>query len=312
LITRSLQGLGLGAEWVAGSLLIAEVAAARNRGRAGGFVQSAWAVGWGAAALASTAAFLFLSPEFAWRALFILGALPAGLVFWIRRSVPESRHFWSFDRKRKTRSPFAIFAPEFRSTTFRASVLAFGVQAGYYSIAVWLPTFLQDEKGLSILASGGYVAVVILGSLAGYVTSAYANDWLGRRLTVIVFALGSLLTASIYMAAPVSAPVTLLLGFPLGFFACGIYAGLGPWLAELFPTEVRGSAQGFCYNFARGTAALFPVLVGAGSSIIGLGATVGIMAGCAYAMVILAGLALPETIGAALRSATDSEDPVTP
>ena len=94
----------------------------------------------------------------------------------------------------------------------------------------------------------------------------------------------------------------LVLGFPLGFFASGIFSGMGALFTELFPTELRGSGQGFCYNFGRGFAALFPTLVGAASVQLGLGVAVGVFAGGAYALVIIAALMLPETRGQELRS----------
>jgi MFS family permease len=77
LVTRALQGIGFGGEWATGSVLIGEVIAARHRGKAGGIVQSGWAVGWGAAALLSTVLFIVLPEDVAWRWLFFVGILPA-------------------------------------------------------------------------------------------------------------------------------------------------------------------------------------------------------------------------------------------
>jgi MFS family permease len=89
----------------------------------------------------------------------------------------------------------------------------------------------------------------------------------------------------------------LALGFPLGFFASGIFSGMGPVLTELFPTSVRGAGQGFCYNFGRGIGAFFPTLVGLLSASVTLGTAIGIFAAISYAIVIIAALALPETRG---------------
>ena len=100
-----------------------------------------------------------------------------------------------------------------------------------------------------------------------------------------------------YTQAEISDQLMLILGFPLGFFASGIFSGMGPVLTELFPTSVRGAAQGFCYNFGRGIGALFPTLVGLLSASVALGTAIGIFAAISYAIVILATLVLPETRG---------------
>jgi sugar phosphate permease len=89
----------------------------------------------------------------------------------------------------------------------------------------------------------------------------------------------------------------LALGFPLGFFDSGIFSGMGPVLTELFPTSVRGAAQGFCYNFGRGIGAFFPTPVGLLSAKVTLGTATGIFAAICYAIVVLAALAMPETRG---------------
>ena len=137
----------------------------------------------------------------------------------------------------------------------------------------------------------------IVGSWCGYIVSAYLNDAIGRRKNFFVFAIGSLLIAIAYTQAEISDAMMLALGFPLGFFASGIFSGMGPVLTELFPTSVRGAGQGFCYNFGRGIGAFFPTLVGLLSASVTLGTAIGIFAAISYAIVIIAALALPETRG---------------
>jgi MFS family permease len=299
LVTRGLQGLGFGGEWAAGSVLMGEVIAARHRGKAVGVVQSSWAVGWGIAALAATVSSLLLPKEYAWRVLFFLGLLPAFSIFLIRRLVPEPAVY----TKAGAHPPLlAIFSRPFISITARGCLLALGAQGGYYAITTWLPTFLRTERHLSVLGTGSYLGVIITGSFCGYIVSAYLNDSLGRRKTFLTFAVGSMVVVLSYTQVPISDGLMLVLGFPLGFFASGIFSGMGALFSELFPTELRGSGQGFCYNFGRGFAALFPTLVGAASASLGLGVAVGVFAGGAYALVIVAALLLPETSGQELRS----------
>jgi MFS family permease len=158
-----------------------------------------------------------------------------------------------------------------------------------------------------VLGSGSYLGVVIVGSFCGYIVSAYLNDVLGRRKTFLTFAVGSMAVVLLYTQIAISNGLMLVLGFPLGFFASGIFSGMGALFTELYPTELRGSGQGFCYNFGRGFAALFPALVGAASAKLGLGVAVGAFAGGAYALVVIAALTLPETSGQELRSLAESQ-----
>src|ERR1700686_3364293 len=89
LIARALLGLGFGGEWAAGAVLMGEGIRPQYRGRAVGSVQSGWAVGWGLAVLSQAILFSYLPPEIAWRWMFAIGALPALLVFFLRRYVEE-------------------------------------------------------------------------------------------------------------------------------------------------------------------------------------------------------------------------------
>jgi MFS family permease len=302
LVVRGLQGFGFGGEWAAGSVLIGEVIRARDRGKAVGTVQSAWAWGWGAAAILATGIFQLLPQEIAWRALFFVGILPALLVFYIRTKVPEPQIFREAAQSAARRSTLDIFRAELLPTTILGAVLATGAQGGYYAITTFLPTFLRTQRRLTVLGTGGYLAVIIVGSWFGYIVSAYLSDAIGRQKNFFIFAVGSFLIAVAYSQAEISDSLMLALGFPLGFFASGIFSGMGPVLTELFPTSVRGAGQGFCYNFGRGIAAFFPTLVGMLSASITLGAAIGVFAALAYAIVIFAALMLPETRGKELAA----------
>jgi MFS family permease len=154
-----------------------------------------------------------------------------------------------------------------------------------------------------VMGTGGYLAMIIAGSYVGYLCSAWLTDRIGRKPNFILFALGSMAIAFAYTALPLTNASMLWLGFPLGFFASGIFSGMGAFLTELFPTRVRGSGQGFCYNVGRAIGALFPVLIGALSSRFGLGTSIGLFAVAAYGVLIIAALTLPETRGRELESA---------
>jgi len=303
---RALMGLGFGGEWAAGAVLMGEVIRAEHRGKAVGSVQSGWAIGWAIAALMATLLFSAFPQETAWRALFWIGLLPAVLVFFVRRLVPEPEVFTATKDNLTAKGTAAnfleIFSPSLLKTTILTSILATGAQGGYYAIATWLPTFLRTERKLTVLGTGGYLAVIIVGSFIGYLVSAYLTDRIGRRANFILFAVCSLLTVVIYTQLAITDSMMLILGFPLGFFASGIFSGMGAFLTENFPTRVRGSGQGFAYNFGRGIAALNPFFVGLVSASLPLGQSIGVFAGIAYGIVVIAAVLLPETKGRILTA----------
>ena len=301
LICRALMGLGFGGEWSAGAVLMGEVIAARHRGKAVGMVQSAWSIGWGVAVILSTVLFSILPQEDAWRVLFWAGIAPAILAISARRFVDEPE-IYKASRAKIVRTGDTIkireiFAPNVLRRTILCSLLTTGMQGGYYAIATWLPSFLKTEKQLSVIGSGAFLGVIIAGSFAGYVTGAYLSDLIGRRAKFLIFAVGSAATVLVYTYLPITNTLMLILGFPLGFFASGIFAGMGAFLTETFPTRIRAAGQGFTYNFGRGVAALNPTLVGIATATMPLGQAIAIFAVLSYALVIVAALALPETKG---------------
>jgi MFS family permease len=302
LIARGLLGLGFGGEWAAGAVLMGEVIGAKHRGKAVGTVQSGWALGWAAAALLSTAAFKYLPEQTAWRVLFLTGILPSLLVLYIRRHVQEPAVFHAARQARPSGNFLEIFSPEMAGTTMLAALLATGAQGGYYAITTWLPTYLRTERGLNVLNTGGYLGVVIAGSFSGYLISAHLSDLLGRKRNFYLFALCSMATVLVYTLVPISDRAMLFLGFPLGFFASGIFSGMGAFFTELFPTRIRGSGQGFSYNFGRGVGALFPMLVALLGKSMPLGPAIGIFAASAYAVLFVAAVLLPETRGRELAA----------
>lgn len=298
---RALMGLGFGGEWAAGAVLLGEVVRPEHRGKALGMMQAGWAVGWGAAALLYAFFFSVLAPEYAWRALFLVGIAPALLVFFVRRYVQEPAVYL------KTRSQLAasgeqpsaweIFQPPLLRITVLGGLMGTGAQGGYYAVTTWLPTFLRTERKLSVLDSAGYLAVSIAGAFCGYLTGGYLADRIGRRFTFLVFAVGAGVVAVSYTMFPFGDAAMLVLGFPLGFFASGVFSAMGPFFTEHFPTRVRGVGQGFAYNIGRATGALFPTLVGMLSAHIPLSQAIGLFAGLAYATMAIAAFLLPETRG---------------
>jgi MFS family permease len=156
---------------------------------------------------------------------------------------------------------------------------------------------------LSITGTGSYLAVLIAGSFTGYVSGGYISDWLGRRGNLVAFALLCAASVYAYTQFQFTNAQMLMLGFPLGFAAAGMFGGIGAHLTELFPTRIRANGQGFSYNFGRGIGALSPALIGLLSTRISLANAIGLFTLLANAVVVFSALCLPETRGRALADA---------
>jgi MFS family permease len=313
LVARALQGFGFGGEWAVGSILVSEIVEARYRGKAAGLVQSSWSVGWAAAALCSWAASAALPPTLSWRAVCWVGLAPALLIVYIRRNVTEPAVYLAMrgrpersrpERQRADRRRFLrIFRAPLLRTTLLASLLSTGMMGAYYSLTSWLPTYLRTERRLSAGGTTSYLLMVIAGSFVGYLTCAWLSDLIGRRRSFISCAMGAAALTLMYTQMPISGGL-LLLGFLLGFFGLGIFSGIGAFMSELYPGDVRGSGAGFSYSVGRAIGGLCPLLIGTVSGHVALGDAICGFAIAAYALVVVSALALPETRGKILADVT--------
>ncbi|MFE0423909.1 MFS transporter [Streptomyces sp. NPDC058953] len=298
LVFRALQGLGFGGEWAVGAILVAEYATAKHRGRTLGFVQSAWAVGWGLAVVVYTLVFYLLDPDTAWRVMFFTGAAPALLVIYVRRHVQDAPRVEAQRDGSARRGSFrAIFHKDLLRVTLFATLLSTGVQGGYYTLATWVPTYLKNERGLTVVGTGGYLAFLITGAFLGYLTGGYLTDRIGRKNNIRLFAVLSAVGVLAYSQLPAGENgLLLVLGFPLGFCMSAIFSGFGSFLSELYPTEIRGTGQGFTYNSGRAVGAFLPTLVGYLSDSWGVGGAL-VLGAVGYGLAFVALFGLPETRG---------------
>ena len=297
LIVRFLQGLGYGGEVVVGGVLISEVIRASYRGRVGASIQSGYAIGYAISLAVLPVLLNFFPQEIAWKLFFLIGIIPAILVWFIRRLVPESPVFLSIVKNKKSNNIADIFKGKNRRITVTATLLASGIFGGAYIMITWLPTYLRMELGLPVISMSGYLAINILGSLVGPFLYGRLSDRFGRWKTIIFFLIGQIAVVSVYMFANVSLNITLVLGFFLGAWQGGLASGLTPAFSELYSTYIRGSGAGFCASFGRGFGSLMPALVGIVSSHIHLGYAMGALAITSYIVGIIAALCLPNATG---------------
>jgi MFS family permease len=319
-LLRFLVGVGIGSEWATGASLVSELWPDHARGKGGGLLQSGAGIG---SFLASGVWLVLggLGPH-AWRYMYLVGILPALLVFWIMRSMPESSRWEEADaRRRRARAQQksgvaleGLDAAMARSTIrdlftdksvrprlVAAFLMMLSVTFGFWGVATFVPTYvgmIAREAGLS---APYYVAVSgLLGTgvaIFGFIALGFLSDGIGRKPTAMLYyAMCFILTPVVYMWAkgmgPLLAAVTVF-----GFFTGGIWAWAPVWLPELFPTRIRGTAVAFCFNAPRWISCIGPLI--AGTLIVALGGygRAATIIGAFFLVGVIAAPFLPETRG---------------
>ena len=297
-VFRVLLGIGMGGEWASGAALVSETWPAAHRGKALGLMQSSWAPGYAAAALTA-----IVLPVWGWRPVFFVGILPALFTIWVRRRVEEPE-IWRTrqDGPRGRLGP--IFQGALRPLTVALTLMNACIMFGWWGFNLWIPTYLslpveQGGIGLSAYAMSGLIIAMTVGMWFGYVTFGFVSDTLGRKPTYI----GYVLTAAVLILAYTGTrnPMALLvLGPFVAFFGTGSFSGFGAVTAEIYPTEIRATAQGFTYNIGRLASAAAPFIVGSLAETRGFGAALSIAA-AAFVLAAVAWIWIPETRGRELR-----------
>jgi len=295
-VFRFLLGLGMGGEWTSGAALIAETWRAEHRGRALGLMQSTYAIGEAVAAVTV----LLVFPHFGWRAVFFAGVLPALLVLWIYRGVPEPE-LW---KNRTKQNNSAVLRKLLQREVLRNGLLATTMNAfsmfGYWGLFTWIPSFLslpgsKGGRGLSLVVGTTFYLVLSPGKWLGYASFGFFADAFGRRKPYFTYLLVAAILVPLY--AVIRSPLLLLLLGPfVAFFGTGFFSGYAAIASELFPGEIRAAAMGLSYNLGRGLSAAAPFAVGAMASQFGFLPAFFLLAGAFLAAALLA-LLLPETRG---------------
>ncbi len=307
---RALLGLGMGGEWASGAALVSETWPAKHRGRALGLMQSAWAIGFAAAALVVG----FVLPRWGWRAVFFVGILPALATVWVQRTVEEPE-VWKAHRAERAagRSPAAgasatRFTDIFRGKMLRLTAVITFMNAcalfGWWGLNGWVPAYLslptaQGGVGLSAQTMSWFIVAMQVGMWIGYVSFGFITDAIGRKRVYVTYLVLASVLLPVY--GSLTAPLALLLIGPfVACFGTGFFSGFGAVTAEVYPTSVRATAQGFTYNLGRVASAAAPFTVGrlATTSGFSLAFTV---AGAAYLLAALTWIAIPETRGRELE-----------
>ncbi len=294
-IFRTILGLGMGGEWATGAALIAETWPAEHRGKALGFMQSSYAIG---EMLAVGVTFLIL-PRFGWRAVFFAGVLPALVVLWIRRKVPESE-LWRASKSLKSPSLARLWERDVRWHGLIATTMNAFSMFGYWGLFSWIPGYLslpvaRGGRGLALAVSTVWLLLMGVGKWLGYTCFGFAADSLGRRRSYVLYLLVAAALVPVYGSVQ-SRVALMLLGPLVAFFGIGYFSGFAALTSELFPTEIRATAMGLSYNIGRGFSAGAPFLVGAIADRAGFQAAFYVLAGFFFVSALLA-LLLPETRG---------------
>jgi MFS family permease len=224
-------------------------------------MQSAWAIGEAIAAAVT----LVVLPRLGWRAVFFVGVLPALVVFWIRRDVPESP-IWLERGRARTGSLAAMWRRDIRWKGVLATVMNACGMFGYWGLFTWIPGYLalpesQGGRGLGIVASLTWVLIMAPGKWLGYTLFGFSADAIGRRRSYVLYLVVAAALVPVFGSTR-SLTWLLVLGPLVGFFGTGFFSGFSAVASELFPTEVRATAMGLTYNIGRGFSALAPFVVG--------------------------------------------------
>lgn len=281
-IYRFLAGLGLGGEFGIGMTLVTETWPKEKRARVTGGV----AIGWQLGVVLAAAVSAWVLPTYGWRAVFLVGSLPALFAAWSRYGLAEPPIWVARNELRKrlrekvknnepmTQEELAVYKEtnkfpllhlfadkKISTTTFGLTVMTSVQNMGYYGIMVWLPTILMQKHGLTLTKTSAWMIATVLGMMLGIMVFGYIADKAGRRPAFITFQLMSAVCIWIYSG--LSDPMHLLIGgATLGFFCNGMMAGYGALLSENYSTDARSTAENFIFNTGRAVGGLAPVLIG--------------------------------------------------
>lgn len=290
IVFRIITGLGVGGEWGTGQTFVGETFPAKVRGRYCAFMQTGAPLGIALAALVGG----LLAPVIGWRYCFFISVLPAILVLFIRKHLPES-DIW-LNRKKESLSGhltvgkqalnnFKQFANLFSDTNRKyfilGLILAVFDMSAYWLTYSWMPGYLHNERHFTLTKSALWILVTQSGGFLGYLFFGFIADKLGRRpaysIYAVIMAIGLIMVTIFWDSIVMYPPIILAFMFMVGF-GTGMFGGFGSLFSELFPTSVRSTAMGSAFNLARGVQFFTPVMISIIAIQFGLGGGIALAA----------------------------------
>ncbi|BCJ87085.1 hypothetical protein skT53_20700 [Effusibacillus dendaii] len=266
-IYRFIVGIAVGGLWSAGAALISEIWRPEGRAKALAFMQTGWS---GGNLLAAIFAWTILNPSDpeSWRTLFIYASIPAFatllfILFFVKES-PVWLANRGYVKQTKNAGLFEIFKPEHLKVTILALLISILAMLGYWIVMTFAPSFLQNVLGIRIDQAPVFLVWTGIGGIIGYIVYGYMAESWGRVKAFAFFFFGMTIMVPVFTYTASHMPLTngkliltggnvIYLGIIsalLGFFT-GYFSGFGAWYSELFPTSIRSTAAGFCFNFGR-------------------------------------------------------------
>jgi len=275
---RIVASLGIGGEWVAGVAIVAETVPERRRVEAGALLYTAAPMGLFLATFLVfqiQGVYFRATPDVSWRYVFLTGLIPAFVAIAVRMMIKEPERWKNVVDKARPATISELFTPAYRALTFSGASMATVNLLTWWSVNAFIPTV---AVGLANRVSAGSSAVTVTvlaehwkalatnafaaGTVIGCLLTIPAAKYLGRRTMYVIYFLGGALSIMAAFGLPLSPQTRLYMYFPIGLTVWGITASFAFYLPELFPTRLRGTGAGFCFNLSRIVAAAGPFIVG--------------------------------------------------
>lgn len=260
---RFLAGIGAGGEYGVGIALIAENFQANQIGRA----SSVAAVGGQIGSIVAALLAAWIIPAYGWNTLFLFGVVPVVLTYFVRRHVKESDKFLAAHKKAEERSEKISFGRLFETPRLALQTLGLMLMtivqiAGYFGLMNWLPSIVQKKQGMSVSGSSYWMIATIVGMSIGMMVFGTIMDKIGPRWAFGIFLLGSAVV--VFAIVNVTSYWAMLLAGALtGFFSNGMFGGYGAVISQLYPTEIRSTANNLIMNTGRAIGGFSSVIIGA-------------------------------------------------